>query len=916
MNRAEPSAYAEAVFDLVTAVAFESPVVLLVDDVQWADRESRGLVARVARRLSRHPVTVLFTSRDVLDLTELMPEDATSIGLPPLSDAEVAELVSMAVEVRPEEASDRVATSVAHASRGNPLFVGETLKTLADLGHIGRQDDRWVLDASTLPDPIPLPTSMQDLLRQRLDRVGDDERAIVGALAARGGSTGPRALASETGLDAEVFSGALTRLVSRGIIGWISPDEVDFTHEGLRSAVAPPESPPWTRSPRVPFLVAAAVVALLALAGPRLSGGPGAEPFPYGNGVLVLKTNSDFLGLRAPTQLGGDWTVERLSRPFGRNIDNVRRIASGDVVWFGFLQDRVNGPGAVEYLNDDLEPSAIFDAPEADDNYIDVSPDGSWALIRREDDTVDEFAMMDLLIHRETGAERTISRVGAWPGPISDWTPDGRRLLFAPARTLDSVVVLGGVGSARATLQTPDLEVGTFREWCPDGQHLATVMQSGEFTVPALLDIRDGTLRPASAEIEYGIAHACLGERNAVVFNGVIGGRTAVGVYDPELDSIIDLTPLVRPDGGDAATIMGWLPDDPPSVATELLLDREEMELGWGAADTLAARVAGVGGALMPDTVEWISRSPSVASVDRTGVVTGNSPGATWIIAQSSAWHVDSAHVRVSGATGSGPLLYERFEVLEPELWRIGGVPGPVLDVVDGEPALSHNGDGLYNDPLFTLDGTPLPAGGTFEVEFRVPLTRQDRQRAMVCLNPTDGDALLEGRSPAVYGICFQYPSGELALHRRDLAQVTPLVVNANLRVPVPEGFDSSEWNHLAIQILADGTVEFFLNRRHWYSSPWRIDRPADTEWRIVLAGAAVDTRLHYRNLALWEGARYGSGVDAPVPGERRTVAPLEDGGSATGAEEDGGREEDGGGDEGGGAGGDGSGAGGDGESS
>ncbi|MEA2132498.1 MAG: hypothetical protein QOC68_407 [Solirubrobacteraceae bacterium] len=166
----------ELLLDLLDRLASEvAPVLLVLEDVHWADRSSRDLLAFLARNLRAERVAVVATYRtDELEeahpLRRLVPElvrrnTVVRVGLTPLTAAEVAQQLE-AIAGRPVPVS--VAERLHARAGGNPFFVEELLAA----GGAGGE-----LVPDTLAEAV--------LVRvQRLDRAGQE---LLGVVAAAGG---------------------------------------------------------------------------------------------------------------------------------------------------------------------------------------------------------------------------------------------------------------------------------------------------------------------------------------------------------------------------------------------------------------------------------------------------------------------------------------------------------------------------------------------------------------------------------------------------------------------------------------------------------------------------------------------------------------------------------------------------------
>jgi hypothetical protein len=105
-------------------------------------------------------------------------------------------------------------------------------------------------------------------------------------------------------------------------------------------------------------------------------------------------------------------------------------------------------------------------------------------------------------------------------------------------------------------------------------------------------------------------------------------------------------------------------------------------------------------------------------------------------------------------------------------------------------------------------------------------------------------------------GVCLTYPADELQHFDPEEAIFHRLPGGVSY-VRVPGDFPPLKWTHLAIQVLPDGRAQLFVNRRPVAELRVRLTGTAYDDWRVLLAGHSVDTRLEVRYVTLWRGARY-----------------------------------------------------------
>jgi predicted ATPase len=164
---------------VLEALGRQRPVILVVDDLQWAEPTFVELVEYIADWARDAPLLLLIMSRpELLDTRPGWGGDkanATSVLLEPLAEAEAADLLRYLLG--PARLGDRAAARIVEVAEGNPLYVEETVAMLADQGR---------LDAPHGDVPIAVPPTIQALLAARLDGLADGERAVIEAAAIEG----------------------------------------------------------------------------------------------------------------------------------------------------------------------------------------------------------------------------------------------------------------------------------------------------------------------------------------------------------------------------------------------------------------------------------------------------------------------------------------------------------------------------------------------------------------------------------------------------------------------------------------------------------------------------------------------------------------------------------------------------------
>ena len=186
----------EAVYELLTNLSASAPLLIVLDDVQWADGSSCEMLGYLARRLQGHPIALLATCREtelaantVLHslLSHMQREHAVEYArVEPLTDAQIATLVA--------HLPGNLVQHIQAQAAGNPFFAEELAFSL----RAGR-GERGVPGEET-PE---LPRTITAALNQRVQRLSSPCQQLLGRAAVLGGSFGlPLICAMETGTSA------------------------------------------------------------------------------------------------------------------------------------------------------------------------------------------------------------------------------------------------------------------------------------------------------------------------------------------------------------------------------------------------------------------------------------------------------------------------------------------------------------------------------------------------------------------------------------------------------------------------------------------------------------------------------------------------------------------------------------------
>ncbi len=219
-------------------LAADRPLLITIDDAQWADAPSLRFVAYLARRIADLPIALVVATRppgaDAGPLTDLTAGRTGERLVPqPLSPAALAVYVSARGGA---QAASEVVAALHAASGGNPFLAGQLLEELGAAGHSPQDPSA----AASVRELGPRTVS-----RALLARLSDDARALAGAAAVLGARADASAAAALANLSDAAADTAADEL-RRDHVVEAAATELEFVHPVIREAILG-ELPPARR---------------------------------------------------------------------------------------------------------------------------------------------------------------------------------------------------------------------------------------------------------------------------------------------------------------------------------------------------------------------------------------------------------------------------------------------------------------------------------------------------------------------------------------------------------------------------------------------------------------------------------------------------------------------------------------------
>jgi class 3 adenylate cyclase len=169
---------------LIRALALKSPIVIVCEDIQWADPASVELGTHILPIAAEVPLTVVLLGRPdeesfgwglIRGAREVAGVGTIELHLAPLTQADSQELIQnlLAVDILPDELREAILSK----AEGNPFFVEEVIRMLIDEADIVPEDGHW--RASRDLATLEIPDTLQAVLTARIDRLPEEAKHVL-----------------------------------------------------------------------------------------------------------------------------------------------------------------------------------------------------------------------------------------------------------------------------------------------------------------------------------------------------------------------------------------------------------------------------------------------------------------------------------------------------------------------------------------------------------------------------------------------------------------------------------------------------------------------------------------------------------------------------------------------------------------
>jgi class 3 adenylate cyclase/tetratricopeptide (TPR) repeat protein len=216
----------EAVVHLLSAAAADAPVVIVLDDLHWADRATLLLLRHLVASPDLTDVLIIASFREpgiarIHPLGELRTAmrrevDVEHLLLQGLDDIEMVALLEAVGAHRLDRREVELAHLLRRETDGNPFFAAEIVRHLAEVGLLDRVDEGRML--STELETAGLPESVRDVVGQRVARLGDRTEEVLRVAAVIGREFDLEVLAALTGTSEDELAELLDRAAAAALL--------------------------------------------------------------------------------------------------------------------------------------------------------------------------------------------------------------------------------------------------------------------------------------------------------------------------------------------------------------------------------------------------------------------------------------------------------------------------------------------------------------------------------------------------------------------------------------------------------------------------------------------------------------------------------------------------------------------------
>jgi class 3 adenylate cyclase len=230
----------DSVAQLFVGVSRQAPLLLIVDDLHWAERGTIAMLNHVAHFVNNNRILMIGAYRDA-EVSRAHPLSGVLAGLSRLRNSETIalkglhndELASMLEMVGDQDAPRRLVEALSEATEGNPLFIRELLMHLVEEGKILVQGRGWTSELNV--EELGIPEGVRQVIGRRLLRLSEDANRLLTVGSAFNGAFPFEIAAAAAELNEQAALAAVDEALDAQLLRpGSTSDTFDFTHALIR----------------------------------------------------------------------------------------------------------------------------------------------------------------------------------------------------------------------------------------------------------------------------------------------------------------------------------------------------------------------------------------------------------------------------------------------------------------------------------------------------------------------------------------------------------------------------------------------------------------------------------------------------------------------------------------------------------
>jgi len=213
----------EAVSQFITNISRETPLLVVLDDLQWTDPSSLLLLHYLARDVQKSSLLLLgaYRSTDIDSKHPLTPVLAElkrerlpqSVSLKRMSPEDTSEIIRQILEQ--DDIPPEFCRLVYDKTRGNPFFVEEVIESLKEEGVVYREENRWKIKEVS---EIEFPETVKSVLKTRFARLDEECQSVLTFASFVGNDFTLEAMCALTGIEENKLLELMDRMLKTGLI--------------------------------------------------------------------------------------------------------------------------------------------------------------------------------------------------------------------------------------------------------------------------------------------------------------------------------------------------------------------------------------------------------------------------------------------------------------------------------------------------------------------------------------------------------------------------------------------------------------------------------------------------------------------------------------------------------------------------